>query len=49
MVRCLNPGCPWRCGTRGNPSCAENMMRRGLASFLWIVLIGSLAAAVLFN
>jgi hypothetical protein len=47
VFRCMNSGCPWRCGTRKLGSCADHVMTRALASVLWVVLMGSLIAGVL--
>lgn len=40
MLRCLKDGCPWNCGTRRNPNCAERILTYalGLALFLTLLL-----------
>jgi hypothetical protein len=49
MLRCLKDGCPWKCGTRRNPTCGERMMTYGLGVALFLTLLVTLiwgAAAV---
>ena len=46
MFGCMSSGCPWRCGTRKLASCSDQLLTRGLAFILWIVLLGSLIAGV---
>jgi hypothetical protein len=47
MFRCLKSGCPWHCGTRRSPSCAESVMMRGLAALLSLGLLGSVVVGAL--
>jgi hypothetical protein len=49
MFRCMKWGCPWHCGTRRIPSCAESMMLRGLAWLLSLGLLGSVAHGCAFD
>ena len=45
MFRCLNDGCPWHCGSRGNAACAE----RFLAIVMGVGLVMFLAATVVWG
>jgi hypothetical protein len=47
MFRCMKSGCPWHCGTRRIPSCAENVMIGGLACLLSLGLLGSVITGAL--
>ena len=47
MFQCMKSGCPWACGTRRNVSCGEDLLKRALASVLWLVLLGSILAGAL--
>jgi hypothetical protein len=42
MFRCLNEGCPWKCGTHRNPTCGDRIMTYGLGVALLITLAVSL-------
>ena len=49
MFGCMSSGCPWRCGTRKLASCSDQLLTRGLAFLLWIVLLGSLISRRILN
>jgi hypothetical protein len=42
MFRCLNDGCPWKCGTRHIPTCGERIMTYGLGAALVVTLVVTL-------
>jgi hypothetical protein len=42
MLRCLKDGCPWNCGTRRNPNCAERIMTCALGWALFLTLLVTL-------
>ena len=41
MLRCVNRGCPTRCGSRRTPSCAERMLYYALLLLLTIVFLSA--------
>jgi hypothetical protein len=47
MLRCLKDGCPWKCGTRRNPTCGERIMTTGLALALLLTLVVTLIWGVM--
>ncbi len=46
MLRCLKDGCPWECGTRRAPACAERMMTYGLGLALLLTLVVTVIVGV---
>jgi hypothetical protein len=42
VLRCLRDGCPWECGTRRTPACAERLLNYGLGLVLFLALIATL-------